>query len=344
MTGDSVYFASWGFTDSSGYQPLYFVMSPDLGQTWSQLRVIAYSDQFLNNLRIQKCEGVLYAAWSAVPYPNGTMFEAVAIISPDGGQSWSDPIQLSSADAWPAQHTCIACEQESGNAVIGWVDSGESHSFPGDLYLRITSDGGASWGNEIRATHHHKVANPSLAFAGDSLWVVWSDWDSQYGPLNFEICFSKSIDLGLSWTPYERLTYAEGYSYTPWISYDVGNLHLVWEDQRPSSQYSDIYYKSWHYQVGVLDIGSSSAPMALSVFPNPFNTAVTVAISSYIQGQLVIYDLLGNRVRTFPVNSGKHRVVWEGRGQDGKILASGVYIACLRGGDRMITTKLVMIR
>ena len=65
-------------------------------------------------------------------------------------------------------------------------------------------------------------------------------------------------------------------------------------------------------------------------FPNPFNPETTIRFFSPYQANvdLVIYDINGRIIRTFYVNSknnGFNDVVWDGRNDYGKEVASGVY-------------------
>ncbi len=88
-------------------------------------------------------------------------------------------------------------------------------------------------------------------------------------------------------------------------------------------------------------------------FPNPFNLQTTIVYEvpqSLYEGadvQLIIYDLLGQRVRTL-VNDkrfpGRFTVVWYGVDDDGNTLASGMYIYRLSVGDRTQARRLVLLK
>ena len=62
---------------------------------------------------------------------------------------------------------------------------------------------------------------------------------------------------------------------------------------------------------------------------------------------LHIYNLLGQKVRTLdegPVTSGYHEVRWDGRDEDGRPAASGVYLYRIRADDRIQTRKLLLLK
>lgn len=68
----------------------------------------------------------------------------------------------------------------------------------------------------------------------------------------------------------------------------------------------------------------------LGVFPNPFyrNVSISYNILFPSETRLEFFNVLGERVRTFIRNEesvGIKTLVWDGRGEGGKILASGVY-------------------
>ena len=63
--------------------------------------------------------------------------------------------------------------------------------------------------------------------------------------------------------------------------------------------------------------------------------------------RLVVYNLMGQQVRVLAdgwVDSGAHRVRWDGRTAAGAEAASGVYWAVLQAGGAVQTAKLALIR
>ena len=67
-------------------------------------------------------------------------------------------------------------------------------------------------------------------------------------------------------------------------------------------------------------------------YPNPFNPAVVLPLdlaTDAAEVSLTVYDVLGRRVRQVwdgPLAAGSHRFVWDGRDEEGKAVAAGVYI------------------
>jgi plastocyanin len=84
-------------------------------------------------------------------------------------------------------------------------------------------------------------------------------------------------------------------------------------------------------------------------YPNPFNQSTkiefTLAKSGFVS--LNIYDLLGRKVRTLVsehLSSGYKSVLWDGKNNFGKDVASGIYFYQMRVGDFTQTKKLVLLK
>jgi hypothetical protein len=347
--GDSIYVVYFAVEqDSTGTHPLRFLYSSDMGTTWSEEVTVGHVDEYTNFLHMAHCRNSIYVVWAADMAPLGVYREVMTVVSHDGGESWSDVIQLSSRDTAVAQLTCVACDEESGDFAVGWMDYGLSGGFPGDLYVRITIDGGFSWLPESHATTHHGVWDSGLTIKGDSLWAVWTDVDPDYGAGNEEICFSLSTDLGTSWSPYERLTYNQEHSYAPWIAYDSGKLHMVWYNYNPPPDNGrDLYYKRFEPETGIKGDADKNIPdrIMLSAYPNPFNSSVTINYTNLKGGEIGIYNVNGQRVRTFEdIELKEGQIEWDAQDALGKKVSSGIYFAKARGAAGYSTIKLIYLR
>ena len=86
-------------------------------------------------------------------------------------------------------------------------------------------------------------------------------------------------------------------------------------------------------------------------FPNPFNssTAIRFSLPSATDVDLAIFNLAGQQVSTLVSGerqAGSCTIRWDGRDDDGRELASGVYLYRLQTGDgqQVETRKLVLVR
>jgi len=90
--------------------------------------------------------------------------------------------------------------------------------------------------------------------------------------------------------------------------------------------------------------------------PNPFNptTAIPYAVPysaeaglQVVQTTLAIYSVTGQLVTTLveePMMPGRYRATWSGTDEFGRPVGAGVYIAVLRAGGVMKTTRMVFLR
>jgi len=84
-------------------------------------------------------------------------------------------------------------------------------------------------------------------------------------------------------------------------------------------------------------------------YPNPFNPSTTIryALAKRSDVLLEVFNTLGQRVRTLvsaPQMTGEYAVTWDGTGDSGAHVASGVYFYRLRTGEFTAVRKLAMIR
>ena len=83
--------------------------------------------------------------------------------------------------------------------------------------------------------------------------------------------------------------------------------------------------------------------------PNPFNseTAISWFLLKPGPARLEVFSLTGQPVAVLqqgPLQAGRHRVHWDGRDDEGRPLASGVYLYRLVTGEGVLTRKLTLLR
>ncbi len=84
-------------------------------------------------------------------------------------------------------------------------------------------------------------------------------------------------------------------------------------------------------------------------YPNPFNAEVALSfdLPKATASALVLYDALGRPVRHLvdgPLAAGRYRFVWDGRDQDGRVVASGVYFYRLVADSFVAVGRLALVR
>ncbi len=109
-------------------------------------------------------------------------------------------------------------------------------------------------------------------------------------------------------------------------------------------------YKNWP-DLGV-DYQINALPVEFSLkqnHPNPFNAATRITFSLPEDGDvsLIIYDLLGRRVRELVSGkwrTGVYQMQWDGKDDLGQPVSSGVYLYSLKTSRHSATKKLLMLK
>ncbi len=98
------------------------------------------------------------------------------------------------------------------------------------------------------------------------------------------------------------------------------------------------------------------APLSLHLaqnYPNPFNpeTMIRYTIPASSDGiplvRLTIYNLHGQEVRTLVHDfqrAGEYTVQWDGRDEQGRVVASGIYLYQMRANGQVQTRRMVLMR
>jgi hypothetical protein len=84
-------------------------------------------------------------------------------------------------------------------------------------------------------------------------------------------------------------------------------------------------------------------------YPNPFNAevALSFAVPRRALGELVLYDMLGRPVRRLldgELGAGIYSIIWDGRDQAGRLVASGVYFYRFAAAEFVAVRRLALVR
>jgi hypothetical protein len=99
-----------------------------------------------------------------------------------------------------------------------------------------------------------------------------------------------------------------------------------------------------------VDEETPGVPLSLHQnYPNPFNPVTTVSFVMPAEGRAVfrVYNVKGELVRTLldrVLPAGPAEAVWDGAGDNGRRLASGVYFGVLSAGGDQASTKMILLR
>ena len=175
-------------------------------------------------------DSVLHIVWR--DNRNGANGEIYYKYSTDNGVNWGTDMRLTN-DSGISSHPGIAV---SGlNVYVIWRDDRDGNT---EIYLKKSTDGGKSWGNDIRITNDWAGSyNPSVSVLGLMVHIVWEDQRDG----NSEIYYKCSTDGGINWSKDTRLTNNPYVSNLPASVVNDSNVYIVWNDYRDGN--NEIYYK-----------------------------------------------------------------------------------------------------
>jgi hypothetical protein len=104
--------------------------------------------------------------------------------------------------------------------------------------------------------------------------------------------------------------------------------------------------------VPIADTGALGAPPVLRAYPNPMaaggTTRVALSVAEAMSASLTVFDVSGRRIRALePLRfyaPGQHEVIWDGRDDGGRRVASGAYFMRLEAGRRSWQHRLILLR
>ena len=130
----------------------------------------------------------------------------------------------------------------------------------------------------------------------------------------------------------------------------VYSTSLVVENLQTSE--NDILGVTLNVTEEVVQVDQDILPSELHLYqnhPNPFNPETSIRFSLPIQQDvsLVIYDMMGRKVRMMTVKSaepGNHVIRWNGKNQNGTLASAGVYFYQLYTPSFSMTKKMILLK
>ncbi len=122
--------------------------------------------------------------------------------------------------------------------------------------------------------------------------------------------------------------------------------------------FADGYVTGWGWAIdnlsitphGVSGAGDTPRPVTLAQnYPNPFNPMTTISFSLATRSpvKMQIFDTRGRLVRTLldeQFSEGRHSVVWDGKDNQERPSATGVYLYRLTAGTTVLQDKMTLIK
>jgi len=134
---------------------------------------------------------------------------------------------------------------------------------------------------------------------------------------------------------------------------DAGRYGLFsFQQGSPLNGYFDNFVKKDIVTSVEREINTDLAPQEFTLkqnYPNPFNPTTNISYQTKSAGQvsLVIYDILGSKVKTLVSQNqaqGNYTVTWNGRNDFGVKVNSGVYLYTLKAGQLLESKKMILMK
>jgi hypothetical protein len=155
-----------------------------------------------------------------------------------------------------------------------------------------------------------------------------------------------STDLGRTWLPEERLTYAPYKSIGPSLACGGGYLHLFWSDLRDygNNQPWMLYYKRKNLDVDIeeiprLKLGRSYLSLNCPTILTK-GCFIQYDLGSKKEGDLSLIDVTGRVIWRFPMHQGSGKIILN----INKEVQNGVYFLMLKTGKDYLVRKVLVVR
>jgi hypothetical protein len=281
----SVVHVVWRDLRDENYE-IYYKRSTDAGVSWGADTRLTINNSWSISPSVAVSGSIVHIVWEE--YRDGSS-EIYYKRSTNAGISWGADTRLTNyIDA--SEFPTIAVSDSVVH--IAWRDY---RNLNWEIYYKRSTDGGVSWGADIRLTNNTaQSVYPSVAVSGSTVHVVWYDSPAE----NDEIYYKRSTDAGISWGTDIRLTNNADISLYPSVAVSSSVVHVMWCDYRDGNW--EIYYKrsidaglSWGADTRLTNYSSDSYRPSVAVS----GTVVHVVWQDSRDGNYEIYykrDPTGN--------------------------------------------------
>jgi hypothetical protein len=323
------------------------------------------------------CDGIIGTGeWSdaalldvskfAVPQP---LFEIEAVVGPHFYESDATILYVKNDSDY--LYLAFDLLADSSNTVGDWVsvgiDDNGNRFFDSD-----SSEGTLSLRNDYLGLDLDDLNFLPLLSASDDSFVnetgnqvSITDWD--FGVKSSDMHQQAEIRIPFGSNPKSKLNSGPGKTIYVWVgTADAGDLYIhngfLYANEMAYWPWQGIFY---YFPQKLAQIHLSASPTGLPEeesekivtnnfrlqqnYPNPFNpsTVINYQLTYPARVEVNIYNILGQKIKNlvdgFRVK-GNHSVVWDGKDQNGKEVASGIYFYKIIAGDHTSVRKMVLLK
>lgn len=245
---------TWHDTRDGNYE-IYYKRSTDGGATWGADVRISNDNQYSYRPSIAASGSTIHIVWYDGRIVNNA--EIYYRRSTDNGVTWGPETRLTNANLG-SSFPSIAV---NGNMVhMTWT---EYRDVNDEVYYKRSTDGGTTWGSDVRITNNPQTTNsPFILVSGSKVWIVYDDVELGFR----EVYIRRSFDDGSSWGSQIKISDTD--NWVSWFSSAAvqdSTLHVVWIDQSPLMGNHDIFYDrstdggtTWGTDVNLSNMDSTS--------------------------------------------------------------------------------------
>lgn len=195
--------------------------------------------------------------------------------------------------------------------------------------------------NENNDLDFTKYLQQNLAMANRTLGIYQDALDYYESILHNNPSYADScyavIDIGFTWLESDNRMHGKYLSLCPRSIHD----HIATTNRLLNSIILDNPIHD--------NVVTPSIPQINSNYPNPFNPSTTIEYSIPQTGRvkLSIYNIRGQKVKTMingDMEKGQHRIVWNGRDDGNRSVASGVYFIRIEAAGKTSIRKAMLLK
>ena len=228
-----------------------------------------------------------------------------------------------------------------------WIHRGTNPFGGGNNNILIHIGQALNYINDgiLEETLVHEAAHTSLDanHAASSGWLTAQTIDGEFIS-TYAQDYPDREDIAESFLPYLAIRYRAD-------RIDQSTFEIITQTIPNRIQYFDDQLFNL-YPITTLANEDGPSKISYSIhqnYPNPFNpiTKLHYSISKNSLVSIVIYDILGNQVKTLinqTQDAGYRSVIWDATNDYGKPVSAGIYLYQIQAGEYISTKKMVLLK
>lgn len=235
VIGSNVYVV-WTQESTDGTKSdIYFVKSGNDGGTWGSKIKLSSTGTSFNSAPLLGASGSnVYVVWG----DSGTG-DVYLKRSTNNGGAWGSIVNLSSN---PGVSDRPDLSVSGSNVYVVWAQASSGGSVT-DVFVRASTDGGATWKSKMKLSSTGKaalVSAPTVTSSGSRVHVAWDDGNAGNG----DILLRMSTSQGADWGTVKNLSADSARSYAPELAASGTSVYLEYTKRTSTQDYSIIFRAS----------------------------------------------------------------------------------------------------